>query len=167
MKDATPSQQDRFNDAYNEFLKRLKANGGDNPCAKLFGGLANALKTLAKTNFTAASVQGGNAQTKGRTITIDPTKPFMDASGYVWIVTGYDIARTDGGIQLVPQKITVGNVEAAAFILAHEFAHRSDVKGFEPTDANVRTLGGTQAGFAGARNNEMIRKACFGEHTPQ
>ena len=61
----------------------------------------------------------------------------------------------------------MGNVEAAAFILAHEFAHRSDVKGFEPTDANVRTLGGTQAGFAGARNNEMIRKACFGEHTPQ
>ncbi len=163
LKNATPNQQGRFNDAYSEFLRRLSAHGGNNPCAKLFGGLDNALKTLGKTNFAARSVSGGVAETKGSTIRIDPTKAFMDTSGSVSITTGY---AYEGG-QFTSLTIMLGNVEAAAFILAHEFAHRSNVKGFDQNDANITTLGGTQMDFAGARNNEMIRAACFSERTPQ
>ena len=38
-KNATPEQQTRFAEAYNEFWKRLHLNDGKNACADLFGGI--------------------------------------------------------------------------------------------------------------------------------
>lgn len=39
-------QATRLADALGDLRSRLEANGGDNPCAKLFGGIKNALKKL-------------------------------------------------------------------------------------------------------------------------
>jgi hypothetical protein len=163
LKDASPGQQSRFDDAYKEFLRRLLANNGENSCARFFGGLQNALKTLGKTSFKAKSLEGLAAHSNGKTIRIDPAKAFMDTSGSVPITVGYTSNRSTRSFD--PLTITLGNVEAAAFILAHEFAHRSNVNGFNPDDATTTSIDGTVMGLAGAHNNQMIWQACFGEYS--
>jgi hypothetical protein len=56
------------------------------------------------------------------------------------------------------QTISLTDVQAAAFIMAHELGHRTHSFGDRDDDG-----GGS---YAGVLNNEDIRKACFPEVSP-
>ncbi|HSE19791.1 MAG TPA: hypothetical protein VLB46_22210, partial [Pyrinomonadaceae bacterium] len=146
---ATPEQQQRFQEGYNEFLGRLRANKGKNSCAEFFGGLKKAEEWLSrkKTNFTFGRTRPtAIAETLGNTVTINPTGPFMTTRGFVNVELN---ARRDF-IQLT-------NVEFAAFTLAHEIGHRS---------GKLKADGHDPLGALSVLNNGVIREACFTEITP-
>ena len=150
VKNATPDQQTRFNDAFNELWKRLHANDGKNPCADLFGGIKNAQKALNSTNFFFGSAKNPEAwaETLGKKVTIDPDKPFMGTSGSVTFQVGFDLRQGQAF------NIDLDNVQAAAFILFHELGHRT------------RTLnpdGNDPFGFVSVINNGKVKDACFSE----
>ncbi|HXQ69709.1 MAG TPA: hypothetical protein VN844_04455, partial [Pyrinomonadaceae bacterium] len=148
VKNATPEQQTRFNEAYNEFWKRLHVNDGKNACADLFGGIKKAEKALKDTNYLFKSTISGPAETIGKDITINPTEHFMrDKDG----------VRFDVGINFRARQVyyvMLTQIEAAAFILAHEIGHRTktlDPDGFD------------QSNYISALNSGKVRDACFAE----
>lgn len=148
-KNATPDQQKRFNEAYADLWKRLHANGGKNACADLFGGVKKAEKALKDTNYLFERIKSGDpAETKGKLITIDPTGLFM---------TEKDNAKFQVGVNLPAQQayyVVMNNIEAAAFILAHEIGHRTDT---------LERDGHDQSGFLSVTNSGRVRDACFAE----
>jgi RHS repeat-associated protein len=152
VRNATQDQQSRFNDAYNEFWKRLHANNGKNPCADLFGGIKNAEKALKGTKFSFGPTEGGaGAVTLGKNVTIDPNGIFMGTSGSETIQVGFNLRDKQGSY------ITLNNVQAAAFVLAHETGHRA---------GKLRSDGNDPFGFLSVMNNGDVQKACFGDVTP-
>jgi hypothetical protein len=151
VKNATQAQQDRFNAGYNEFRNRLNANKGKNPCADLFGGIKKAEKTLKGTNFSFGPTQRGQAELLGKTVTIDPNRMFMGTSGTETIQVGFNLREKRGSY------IDLDNVQAAAFILAHEVGHRA---GKLPPDGN------DPFGFLSVINNGTLQKACFSDLIP-
>jgi RHS repeat-associated protein len=153
IKHARSDQQSRFNDAYNEFWKRLHANNGKNPCADLFGGVKNAEKALKRTKFSFGPTAGGAvAETLGKNVTIDPNGIFMGTSGSEIIQVGFNLRDRQGSY------ITLNNVQAAAFVLAHEVAHRA---------GKLRADGNDPFGFLSVMNNGDVQKACFGDVSPR
>jgi len=149
IKGATPVQQRRFNDAYAEMMRRLEENDGNNPCAKLFGGLEKAKDALNKTkwSFGRPHNAGAAAETKGNKIKIDPTGSFMNTSGSVMVT----IDLVSNGMDIIPTNITIeGNIEAAAFFLLHELGHRTNSL---PDDAGSE--------YTSIKNNGKIYDACF------
>jgi len=53
--------------------------------------------------------------------------------------------------------ITLNNIQAAAFVLAHEIGHRT---------GKLRPDGGDPFGFLSVMNSGDVQKACFGDVTP-
>ena len=148
-KNATPEQQTRFNDAYAEFWKRLHAKDGKNQCADLFGGIKKAEKALKDTAYSFANIESGDpAVTKDKNITINPTERFMSTN---------DAAKFHVGLNMHTRQIyyvVMNNIEAAAFILAHEIGHRAGT--LEPD-------GHDQSSFVSALNSGKVRDACFAD----
>jgi len=146
-KNATPEQQTRFNEAYNELWKRLHANNGDNPCAALFGGIKKAEDALKSSTYTFTATKSGDpAETKDKRIDIHPNGLFMSKN---------DAAKFDVGANLRARQayyVVLSNVDAAAFILAHEIGHRT--RTLEPD-------GHDQSNYISALNNGRVRDACF------
>ena len=153
VKDATPSQQTRFNDAFSQLWKLLHANAGKNPCADLFGGVKNAEKALKDTGFRFGSTKDPTAwaETLRKNVTIAPDKPFMDNSGSVIFQVGFDLRRGQAF------SIGLNNVQAAAFILLHELGYRTGT--LDPD-------GNDPFGFVTVINNAKVRDACFAD-TPR
>ena len=152
VKDATPDQQTRFNEAYKEFWKRLHANDGNNPCADLFGGVKNAEKALKSTNFAFGPTEvGASAETLGKNVTFDPKGIFMGTSGSETIQVGFNLRDKRG------YYITLDNVQAAAFVLAHETGHRA---------GKLRPDGRDPFNFSSVMNNGDVQEACFSDVTP-
>ena len=149
VKNATPEQQTRFNEGYNEFWKRLYVNDGNNPCADLFGGLKKAEDALKSSTYSFTKTRSGSpAETDGNRIDIHPNGLFMSKN---------DAAKFDVGANLPARQVyyvTLSNVEAAAFILAHEIGHRT--RTLEPD-------GHDQSDFISALNNGKVRDACFSD----
>jgi len=176
---ATTDQQSRFDAAYKNFLKRLNANKGKNPCAKLFGGVKKAMQVINQTHFAFAPVTDGAAETVDTNINIDPGGSFMSVDGKAPVSTpsfgpspfSHPINDTSQELSLNPHLIDgrpayevwyvtpPDDVTAASFILAHEIGHRRGVFGKNDFD------GGDS--LAIGLNNEVIRKACFSELKPQ
>ena len=150
VKNATPDQQNRFNDAFNELWKRLHANDGKNSCANLFGGIKNAEKALKNTNFNFGSTKnpGAWAETLGKNITIASDKGFMNTSGSVTFQVGFDLSRAQAF------NISLDNVQSAAFILLHELGHRT---------GTLNPDGNDPFGFVSVINNGKVRDACFSD----
>jgi hypothetical protein len=149
IKNATSEQQSRFNEAYTEFWKRLHADDGKNPCADLFGGVKNAEKALKSINFSFGRIDDrGSAETSGKNVTIDPNGQFMDNSGSVKVQIGFNLRNKEG------YYINLNNVEAAAFVLAHEAAHRS---------GKLQSDGNDPFNFLTVINNGKVHEACFSE----
>jgi YD repeat-containing protein len=152
VENATPNQQSRFNDAYNEFWNRLHANKGKNLCADLFGGVKNAEKALKGMKFSFGPIEGGaGAKTLGKNVTIDPNGVFMGTTGSETIQVGFNLRDRQG------YYIILNNIQAAAFLLAHETGHRA---------GKLRTDGNDPFGFFSIMNNGDIQKACFGDVPP-
>ena len=148
-KNATPDQQTRFNDAYTEFWKRLHANGGKNSCADLFGGIKKAEKALKDTEYSFKPIASDDAAvTQGKSIVINSNGLFMAIN---------DDARFDLGINMNARQVyyvVMKNIEAAAFILAHEIGHRA---------GTLQPDGHDQSGFISALNSGKVRDACFAD----
>jgi hypothetical protein len=148
----TPEQNNRLNAALAEVKRRLNQNNGKNPCAEFFGGLDKASKALDETKFRFGKVSLDRAaQTIGNTVKINPTGEITDKSGSVSLPVGFTL-----GPNPTVSSITLGNVEAAAFLLLHELGHRTKRYGSNDNDA----------GPAGVLNNGLIQEACFNEVTP-
>jgi len=149
VKNATDEQQTRFNEAYNELWKRLHANDGKNACAELFGGLTKAEKALTNTTYAfGATSSGSSAQTEGKNITFNPTGLFMSSN---------DAAKFHVGANLPKQQVyyvVMSNVEAAAFILAHEIGHRA---------GTLQPDGHDESNYVSVMNSGKVRDACFSE----
>jgi hypothetical protein len=163
---ATPRQQTRFDAAWNDLQKRLNANNGQNPCAKVFGGLTKAEQALAKTLFKFENLgndllSGGNAVTVGNTVTINTMGQFMATNGrlpgsplnYGADATTQFIfhSRLHGTSTYDP--VVLGETENAAFILAHELGHRRKIYGKNNDDG--------QDLDKNTKNNRKIWEACF------
>ena len=148
IKNATSDQQNRFDDAYNEFWKRLHANNGKNSCADLFGGVKNAEKAVRDTKFAFGPTGGAAAEALGKTVTIDPNGAFMDDSKTQTFQVGFNLREKKG------YYLTMTNVEAAAFILAHELGHRT---------RKLQPDGHDRFNFLSVTNNGVVQKACFGD----
>jgi hypothetical protein len=141
-------------DAKEELKNRLQANKGDNPCAKLFGGLKNALKKLDESNIVFRSMGGPislngrtlasqilrDAVTNGKNITINSDGRFKANNGEL-PVTGWPGLRATN-----LNYYGLSDIASAAFILAHELGHRTgkleddSIKAKDPeaaTDRNV------------------------------
>jgi hypothetical protein len=158
-----PAQGARLADAKIELKNRLQANNGDNPCARLFGGVTNALKKLDESIITFRSM-GGPISRDGITLEQDP--PLTDAitlKRSIAINSDGRFMAIDGAIPLMGRPgmavagvnyYRLGDIESAAFILAHELGHRT---GKLENDGNDDK---DQMGAEG-RNNERVRKACF------
>lgn len=149
VRNATPEQQTRFNDAYNEFWKRLHVNDGKNACADLFGGIKKAEKALKETTYSFEKTESGDpAETKDKKIDIHPNNIFMSSN---------DTVRFHVGANLPARQVyyvVLNNVEAAAFILAHEIGHRAGT--LEPD-------GHDQSRYVSVLNNGRVRDACFAD----
>jgi YD repeat-containing protein len=152
VKNATPDQQSRFNDAYNEFRKRLNTNNGKNRCADFLGGVKNAEKALKATNFSFGRTEdGAGAETLGKNVTIDPNGLFMGTGGSATIQVGFNLRERHG------YYITLNDVQVAAFVLTHETGHRV---------GKLQSDGNDPFGFLSVMNNGRIQKACFDDVTP-
>lgn len=147
------NQQERLEAALKELEKRLNANGGDNPCAKFFGGLANAQQALkgTKFKFKTPGKPDANAQTKGKKVLLNPTGDFFSNSEKVELQVGYSVGMN----ALTFKSISLDKIQAAAFILAHELGHRT--KSFGDNDQDGA------GGITGVMNNKAIKEACFPE----
>jgi RHS repeat-associated protein len=145
----------RLQAAKDELLRRLRANNGDNPCAKLFGGLKNAEKALKGTKFKVGPTVHPDAvaQTQGKTVTINPNNGFFDTSGFQTLTVG--LLGTGG--RFVPLQITLNNLQFSAFVLLHELGHRT---------GTLRPDGNDPFGFLSVFNSGDVQKACFPEAIP-
>jgi hypothetical protein len=145
-------EEERFTAAVNELKKRLEADKGKNPCAEFFGGLKNAEKKLKQMIehhvFGPTGIEGAAAVTRGSSTIIDQFGDFMDNSG-------------SRDIRVTPQQnyITLDNVAAAAFALAHELGHRAKKLREDSPDV----VGKEGAKIASWMNSGDIRTACFAE----
>jgi hypothetical protein len=149
VKNARIDQQTRFNEGYAEILKRLQANGGKNPCADFFGGIKNLAKALKDTHYSFGTVQNGaEAETRGKNITIHPNGIFMTENEYEKFEVDVDFRRNQGDY------IALSNIEVAAFVLAHEWGHRTGKLPSDDID---------DSNFASVVNNGKIRDACFAD----
>ena len=128
----------------NAYTQTVAKTRGD-----LFGGVKKAEKALKDTNYLFERIKSGDpAETKGKLITIDPTGLFM---------TEKDNAKFQVGVNLPAQQayyVVMNNIEAAAFILAHEIGHRTDT---------LERDGHDQSGFLSVTNSGRVRDACFAE----
>jgi RHS repeat-associated protein len=143
--------QERLAAALADLRRRIEAKKGKNPCADLFGGKKKAEKLLDDFKPTFATTASGapvETDSKTKKTTIDPDGLFMDTSGSVPIQTGFGQTFSD------PIGIRLNNIEAAAFMVAHELGHKSGVL---PSD------GLDQRGFLSILNNGRVQKACFGD----
>lgn len=162
---ATPDQQKRFEAAWKDLQNRLNANDGENPCAKVFGGLTKAQQALSATRFKFENLGtdslGGNAVTAGTTVTINTMGQFMATNGRLTgSVVNYG---ADATTQLIFQSsnrgistyapVVLSEIENAAFILAHELGHRRKIYGKNNNDG--------QDFNKNTKNNRKIWEACF------
>ena len=156
------SQDARLADAQAELRRLLQANDGNNPCAKFFGGLKNALEKLDKSNIGFRSMGGPisldgltvapltlrDAVTNGKNITINSDGRFMANNGTL------PIMGRPGMVANNVNYYDLNDIGSAAFILAHELGHRAgklendSVKAKDPEGAT-------------ARNNTRVYEACF------
>lgn len=149
VKDAKAEEQSRFEAAWNEFWRRLHENNGKNPCADLFGGVKKAEKALKGTKFSIQSNgQGAIAVTIGKKVSLDPNGMFTDTSGSATIQVAFNLPVHQGSY------ITLDNVKAAAFVLAHETGHRT---------GTLQLDGHDPMGFLSVMNNGNVQKACFSD----
>ena len=149
IKNATPDQQNRFNDGYTEFWNRIHENDGDNPCAKLFGGVKNVEEALKKTDYSFERTKAGAvAEVDGKKIKIDPNGSFMSKNESEIFMVGVDRRARIGSY------IALNNVEAAAFILAHEIGHLT---------GKLQPDGHDPSNFLSILNNGVVQKACFND----
>jgi hypothetical protein len=117
----------------------------------LFGGVKNAEKALKGTKFSFGPTEGGAAaEILGKNVTIDPNGLFMGSGGSETIQVGFNLRDKQG------YYITLNNVQAAAFVLAHEIAHRA---------GKLRSDGNDPFNFLTVMNNGDVQKACFGDVT--
>ncbi|HEU4511117.1 MAG TPA: DUF4214 domain-containing protein [Pyrinomonadaceae bacterium] len=164
-KEEQQKPDDRLADAKNDLMNRLGANNGDNPCAKLFGGLKNALKKLKESKIAFQSM-GGPISLDGRTIA--PNPPLIDAvtrGKNITINSDGRFMANDGTLPVMgrPGMVAVNvnyygldDIESAAFILAHELGHRTgklEDDSFKAKDPDAVTK----------RNNQRVYDACFKE----
>jgi len=155
--------QDRLNDAKTDLKKRLGGNNGDNSCAKLFGGLKNALKKLEESTISFRSMGGPisldgvsilsskpvvDAVTNGKKITINSDGRFMANNGTL-PVTG-----RPGMIVSGVNYYDLDDIASAAFILAHELGHRTSKLEDDSTKAK-------DPEGANERNRQRVYEACF------
>jgi hypothetical protein len=145
--------------------RRLNANKGNNPCAKIFGGLANAQKALDEGHFKFENLgppdlAGGNAVTSGNNVTTNSVGTFMAANGRLpgdsWVyrdlaTTQYIFVMTKQGKAYAP--VQLGETENAAFILAHELGHLRKIYGKNNYDSDNFDRS--------TKNNRKIWEACF------
>ena len=75
----------------------------------------------------------------------------MGSGGSETIQVGFNLRDKQG------YYITLNNVQAAAFVLAHEIDHRA---------GKLRSDGNDPFGFLSVMNNGDVQKACFGDVTP-
>jgi hypothetical protein len=143
--------------------ERLSANKGDNPCAKLFGGLEKALKALDDSKIEFRSMGGPisldgvtisqnpaviGAITKGKNVTINTDGPFMANNGTLPVM---------GRPGIVARNVNhygLDDIGSAAFILAHELGHRTGK--LEDDSLKAKDPEG-----AAERNNQRVHDACF------
>jgi hypothetical protein len=154
------SGQPFLTSALNEAQKRLQENPD---CAKLFGGVKNALKKLGELKFTFGSLEkGGIAAIKGRNVTLDSSR-FTAQGGTLTFVANIRESTVQGypSTSFTLQYLVVTGVTYGAFALLHELGHRTKIFGKYDND------GGSQYDkLPTAANNEKIRAACFGELEP-
>ena len=149
VKDATPEQQTRFNDGYNEFWDRLHKDDGNNPCAKLFGGVKKAEKALKDTKYAFGPTQGrADAQIIGKNMTINPNGVFMKSGDEAKLLVGFNLRAHEGSY------VRLTDAQLAAFVLAHEIGHRAGV---------LRPDGRDPFGFLSTINNGLVHTACFSD----
>lgn len=149
-----------------ELIKRLQANKGDNPCAKLFGGLENALKKLNESKITFRSMGGPisldgrtiapidltDAHTKGKEVTINTDGRFMAEDGTL------PVMGRPGALVPNVNYFGLDDVASAALILGHELGHRT---GKLEDERKAKDPEGAQD--AQGRNNQKVYDACFAE----
>jgi hypothetical protein len=157
------SPENRLADATGNLKERLGANNGDNPCAKLFGGLENALKTLRESKIEFRSMGGPisldgvtiannppliGAVTNGKSITINSDGPFMANNGTLPVMGRPGMVATN------VNHYGLNDIGTAAFILAHELGHRTGK--LEDDSISAKDPEG-----AGGRNHQRVYEACF------
>ena len=156
-------QDKRLADAKEDLRGRLEANKGDNSCAKLFGGLKNALKKLDESEIGFRSMGGPmsldghtispnpplrEAVTIDKKITINSDGPFMANNGTLPVM---------GRPGMVVKNVNyygLDDIGSAALILAHELGHRTGK--LEDDSDNAKDPAG-----ASDRNNQRVYEACF------
>jgi len=107
------------------------------------------------------SLFGGNAVTEGTTVTINTRGQFMATNGRLpGDLTNYGSDATTQLLFLsktpretLYQLVVLGEVENAAFILAHELGHRRKIYGKNNDDG--------QDMDRNTKNNRKIWEACF------
>ncbi|HEY0730755.1 MAG TPA: hypothetical protein VGD38_21900, partial [Pyrinomonadaceae bacterium] len=144
-----------------ELRKRLEANKGDNLCAKLFGGLENALKKLNESKITFRSM-GGPISLNGKTIAPTPVTDAITRGKEVIINSDGRFMAEDGTlpVMLRPDLKATGvnyfdldDVGSAALILGHELGHRT---GKLEDEEKAKDRQATND-----RNNQRVYDACF------
>ena len=147
-----------------ELIKRLEANKGDNPCAKLFGGLQNALKKLNESNIIFRNM-GGPISTDGRTVTHAATdastkdkKVTINLDGAFMAENGTIPVMGRPGVSTNVSYRGLDDVANAALILGHELGHRT---GKLEDENKAKTP--EAAREAQARNDQKVYDACFAE----
>ena len=129
-------------------MRRLLANNGDNPCAKLFGGVKNAEKALKNVSVGKEMNPNIGAIAVDKAIVINPVGGFFDTSGSRTFQLGFNLRDKTA------EYVVLGNVEAAAFILAHEAGHVS---------GKLENDGNDPFGFKSILNNKRVQEACFSD----
>ncbi|HEV2705407.1 MAG TPA: hypothetical protein VGV59_05755 [Pyrinomonadaceae bacterium] len=175
-KNATPEQQSRFDEAYLLMLELLGKNGGDNPCAKLFGGYDKAVKALNESSFefiardpplTPQLFNIIHGATENRTIYINSRGGFMAQDGLVPTLrstlpnSAWPNEKAHVTIAFLPGTHAQfrTDVKFAAFVLLHELGHRRNIYGKDNKDG-FDDKNGTAADKT-ARNNLKVIDACF------
>ena len=177
LQNASPDQQNRFDAAKEDMLKRLGANDGKNPCADLFGGYDKAIKALNDSKFSFvnpgaplnANVTGRffHAVTNGKDVYINSQGGFVAVNGQVPTQLS-QLPNTDRPNERyfvtraqVPDGIVEfrNDVRFASFIILHELGHRRAIFGKDNKD-HIDDKNGTSLEKS-ARNNKKILDACF------
>ena len=146
--------------ALEEARRRLQENAD---CAKLFGGLKNALKMLGELKFKFGSLdRGGYAEIKKKEVTLDSSR-FSARGGKLVFVT--DIKESTGQVHsstsFNARELRITGSTFGAFVVLHELGHRAKIYGKYDNDGRSQY----DALPTGA-NNEKIRASCFGELAP-
>ena len=138
----------RLREAKEELLRLLEQNKGDNPCAKLLGGLKEAKKKLKETKFVRGPTVNPNAiaSTSGNVVTINPHNGFYDVTDAHVLAVGFDRGR-----QII---IGLNDLEFTTFVLLHELGHRTGTLRSDGVDHDPLSV-------LGVLNNGDIHRACF------